>query len=72
MEHHRDHDHQTGSGLKRKVEDKEEIGKKFLKGIVPELPEMVPVKSLHPDKEVSAAKGSKMDSFFHPQTKSQQ
>lgn len=51
MEHHRDHDHQTGSSLKRKVEDKEGMGKKSLKGEVPELPETVSVKSLHPDKE---------------------
>ena len=72
MEHHRDHDHQTGSGLKRKVEDKEGMGKKYLNGEVPELPETVSAKSLRPDKEVSAAKGSKVDSFFYPQTKSEQ
>ena len=38
MEQHRDHDHQTGRGLKRKAEN-EDMGKKYLKGEVPELPE---------------------------------
>ena len=71
MEHHRDHEHQTGSGLKRKAED-EEMGKKYLKGKVPELPERVTVKSLRSDKEVSAANSSKVDSFFYPQTNFQQ
>ena len=32
MEHHRDRDHQTGGGLKRKVEDTEEMKKKNRKG----------------------------------------
>ena len=49
MEQHRDHDHQTGRGLKRKVED-EEMGKKYLKGEVPELPETVTMKLLRPRK----------------------
>ena len=71
MEQHRDHDHQTGRGLKRKAEN-EEMGKKYLKGEVPELPETVTVKLLRPDKEVTLAKESKMDSFFYPQTNSQQ
>ena len=32
MERHRDRDHQTGGGLKRKVEDTEEMKKKYRKG----------------------------------------
>ena len=57
MEHHRDHEHQTGSDFNIKAKD-EKMRKKYLKGEVPELPERVTVKSLRSDKEVSAAKGT--------------
>ena len=74
MEHHRDHDHvgQSGGNLKRKASEGEEMGKKYLKGKVPDLPDTAAVQSMRPDKEAPCAEGAKLDSFFYPQTKSQQ
>ena len=69
LQHQTEHDHQTGCGLKRKTED-EDVGKKYRKG--DDHPETVALKLMRPDKEVSGAKGCKVDSSFYPQTKSQQ
>ena len=74
MEYHWDHDHsrQSGSGLKRKLSEEVTMAKKYLKGEIPDLPDTISVKSIRPDKEVTAAKGAKIDAFFYPQTKGQQ
>ena len=62
----------VGGNLKRKASEGEETGKKYPKGEVPDLPDTVTVQSMRPDKEVVSAQGAKVDSYFYPQTKSQQ
>ena len=69
LEQHRDRDNQTGGGTKWKTEE-DIVRTKYLKG--DELPETIAVKYMLPDKDEKAAKGSKVDSYFYPQTKLQQ
>ena len=56
--------------LKRKTPDEEPVRRKYLREDT--LPETVAVKSMRPDKEVRTAQGAKVESYFYPQTQSQQ